>query len=112
MTFSLSCLSALTLGADRTTSPQAAVIPWLILLVGFTVAGGVVIMFVRRWLRDEKGGGGTGFTLQDLRDLHASGELSEEEFTRARTAMIERAKGPVKPVDKAGPTGNQPPAAG
>ncbi|MFA9477831.1 hypothetical protein ACERK3_05925 [Phycisphaerales bacterium AB-hyl4] len=34
-----------------------------------------------------------GFTLSDMRRLHAAGELSDEEFERVRSAMIGQARG-------------------
>jgi hypothetical protein len=71
------------------------VLPWLLVLLGAVIIGGIILVAVRRTLRS--GGGGppadAGFTLQDLRDLHAAGELSDDEFARARDAMIERVKG-------------------
>src|ERR1043165_262191 len=85
--------------AISTVPPQAAsgrhtqagdVIPWLILLIGFILAGGVLIYFVKRWTKQDQASSAAGFTLQDLRELHARGELSEEEFQSARRAMIGR----------------------
>jgi uncharacterized membrane protein len=41
------------------------------------------------------------FTLQTLRELHASGQLSDEEFAKARDAMIGRVKSAA--ADTSGP---------
>jgi len=65
-------------------------LPWLIGLLFVVVIGAVAIYLIRRTVRG--GGRGTasedGFTLQELRDLHAAGDLSDEQFARAREAII------------------------
>jgi hypothetical protein len=75
----------------------ADVLPWLLVLIGVIVVGGVIIYYVRRSLYGDGSSSGGGFTLQDLRDMHASGELSDEQFERARAQMIGRLKGEPKP---------------
>ena len=70
------------------------VIPWLVALLGVVVIGGVGIWIVRRMLKHDSGGGAGGFTLQDLREMKASGELNDEEFERARDAIIGRLSEP------------------
>ena len=63
--------------------------PWLALLVGVVVLGTIVILMVRRLLTNrECESDGTAFTLQELREMRDRGELTEEEFQRARTAMV------------------------
>lgn len=54
--------------------------------------GGMLIYFVRKWMAGDSSTPAEGFTLQDLRDLHARGELTDEEYQNARTAMIGRVK--------------------
>ena len=73
--------------ADRSASE---VIPWLILFIGLVLAGGVLIFYVRRWMRSDGGKSEVGFTLQDLREMHARDDLSDAEFQSARAAMIGR----------------------
>ena len=69
----------------------ADVLPWLILLLGLVIAGGIVIFWVRRSLSAaHSSSSDTGFTLHELRELHRKGEISDEEFERARTAIISR----------------------
>ena len=41
--------------------------------------------------------GAGGFTLQELRDMHASGQLGDEEFQRARDSLIGRLAEPADP---------------
>lgn len=74
--------------------------PWLALLLVFVVVGFMVVIYLRRSLHSEVTGRGQGFTLQDLRDLHRSGKLSDDEFEAAKAAMIGRLR-PTKPTGKA-----------
>ncbi len=84
----------------------AHVLPWLVALLGVVVIGATGIWLVRRLVRQESGGGEGGFTLQDLRDMKASGQLSDEEFNRARDAMIGRLSEPSEAEqDQDGTTG-------
>jgi membrane protein implicated in regulation of membrane protease activity len=80
--------------ADPSQAIFGEVLPWLIALLLFAVVGGIVIMVMRRWVRSsEDGPSGEGFTLHDLRQLHAAGRLSDEEFQQAKARLIERVKG-------------------
>ncbi len=97
-------------GLQLASSPSSAgsafgeMLPWLAGLAALVVAGGVVIYFLRRSL----GRGDTpseGFTLQDLRDLHARGSLSDEEFERAKSTLIEHASR-TEPADADAPSGD------
>ncbi len=66
------------------------VLPWLGALVGVVVLGAVAIWLIRRTFgRDDRGGPG-GFTLQELRTMHAAGGLSDEEFRQAKESVIGR----------------------
>ncbi len=66
------------------------VMPWLLLFMGLVIVGGVIIMLARRVLNTTSSSTQPGFTLHDLRTLHTKGELTDEEFERAREAMIAR----------------------
>ena len=55
-------------------------------LIGVVV--GLLIGRVRRWRTQESDTSGEPWTLQDLRDLHALGELTDEEFERLKAAML------------------------
>ncbi len=72
----------------------AHILPWLVALLGVVVIGAAGIWVVRRSVRRESDGGAGGFTLQDLRNMKASGQLSDEEFSRARDSMIEQLSEP------------------
>lgn len=85
-------VSVLTNATPR-QDPQSLLsemLPWLILLLGVVIAGGVVIFWVKRSMEDARAGskGDSGFTLHELRELHGKGEISDEEFERARAAII------------------------
>ena len=95
--------------ADKSSQLFADILPWLIAIVVFVIVGGVMIYLIRRWLRSDSGTDPIGFTLQDLRELHARGEITDEEFAHAREQMIGRLKQPggasARP-GKAHPPGN------
>jgi hypothetical protein len=88
------------------------VLPWLIVLLAVVVVGAVVVVAARRLLRSDDWGGG-GFTLHDLRQMHARGELSDEEYARARAQMVGRLRPPpdqeqFDAADSSSTTGNTP----
>jgi Short C-terminal domain len=93
---SLLTLASTSSGGDKSNRLFKDVYPWLIVLVGVVLVGGVVIYLVRRYMRSaaDSSSSGAGFSLQDLRDLHAAGELSDDEFQRAKAQMIGRLQGP------------------
>ena len=64
-------------------------LPWLGALGLAVLIGAVAIHFVRRWLTPADGESGD-FTLKQLRDLHAAGDLTDEEFDRAKDTVIGR----------------------
>jgi hypothetical protein len=64
--------------------------PWLAALLLVVCAGGLVIYLLRRSMDRPESGPGEAFTLHQLRELHASGALSDEEFERAKASIIGR----------------------
>ena len=58
-----------------------------LLLAGLLVLG-LLIILVRRWRTRSKAVSGEPWTLQDLRDLHESGKLSDEEYERLKATML------------------------
>jgi hypothetical protein len=76
--------------ADESSQLLSKVFPWLLVLIGVILVGGVVLMLIRRNLSSETTSPSTGFTLHDLRTLHDAGEISDEEFDRAKKMMIGR----------------------
>ena len=59
----------------------------LLVLVVVVVVGWFAIVRLRNWMRSGAESS-EPFTLEDLRKLHREGQLSDEEFERAKTMMI------------------------
>ena len=59
----------------------------LLALIVVVVIGWFGIVRIRRWMKGEEEAN-EPFTLNDLRQLRQQGKLSEEEFAKARDAMI------------------------
>ncbi len=81
----------------------AEILPWLAALVGLVCLGALAVYLLRRTLGRRETTPDEGFTLQQLRDLRATGALSDQEFERAKATIIGRlsgtrdAKGESKP---------------
>ncbi|MHC4709297.1 MAG: SHOCT domain-containing protein [Planctomycetota bacterium] len=78
-----------TAAATRPGDLFGQVWPWLAALLLVVGVGALVIYLIRRSM-GRQDSGRDGFTLQDLRDLHASGALSAEEFAKAKASVIGR----------------------
>ncbi|HIA71708.1 MAG TPA: SHOCT domain-containing protein [Phycisphaerales bacterium] len=66
-------------------------LPAIILLLAFTIVGGVIIFVVRRKLK-EPPSTTIAFTLGDLRKLRDQGDISIEEYNRAKESIIQSVK--------------------
>ena len=78
-------------------------LPWLIMLLIVVVVGAAGIYLVRRMLQGGHGATGEGFTLYELRRMRAAGQLSDEEFERAKALIIERVGGSASAPNEIGP---------
>ena len=87
-------------------------LPWLGLLVVVVLVGGGIALGLRRRLLGGSEGSSVGFTLSDLRDRRARGEISEEEYERAHARMVRsvRATAESDSPDPRRPAGAVPPA--
>ena len=65
---------------------------WLGALLVLVVGLFVLVVWVRRRLSPKEDFHGEGFTLGDLRRLHKAGQLSDEEFEKAKAVMIAAAQ--------------------
>lgn len=66
---------------------------WSLVLIGFLVFMFVVVTFIRRGLRgDDTPTTGPAFTLGDLRDLHKRGQMTDDEYARAKAALVNAIK--------------------
>lgn len=79
--------------AAREGDALTSILLWSGVLVIAVIVGALVISLVRRNFARSDEDQQQGFTLQELRDLHAGGELSDEEFDRAREALIGEVRG-------------------
>ena len=78
-----------TAAATRPGDLFGQVWPWLAALLLVVGVGALVIYLIRRSM-NHRDSDNEGFTLQDLRNLHASGALSDEEFAKAKASVIGR----------------------
>jgi hypothetical protein len=72
----------------------ADMIPWLGIMCVVVLVLGTIALWLRSRSRNLKTDSTDGYTLGDLRRMHASGELTDEEFTKAREVMISSLRGP------------------
>ncbi len=64
---------------------------WAVAMIAFVVIGAVVVMVLRRsCVGKDSRGSADPFSLHELRRLRDTGAVSEEEFQRARAAMLGR----------------------
>ena len=75
-------------------SSTASVFIWSFILIILIVISAAGVMRLRRWMKedDDTPSGRIGFTLSDLRQLHKQGQMTDEEFERARAKMVEAGK--------------------
>ena len=78
-----------------------------VLLVVVAIVG-LVVSRIRRWRTEEADTSGEAWPLQDLRDLHAAGELTDEEFEQLRAEMIAAVKGSPPEADPEPPVTDDP----
>jgi len=106
----------LLLAKDATADAGVDIIVALAWLSAAAVVLAVAFLVVRRLvLRGEADDGvATGFTLGDLRRLHAEGELTDAQFEQAKAALIARGRAALgaSEADTVGPSGMQSNASG
>jgi hypothetical protein len=81
------------IAAATLLAQAASVFGWSLVVIALVVGGFVAISWLRKWMKeDDMPSGGTGFGLGELRQMHARGELSDDEYERARGKMTAAAK--------------------
>jgi Short C-terminal domain len=85
-------------------APPISFFGWLLAILVILIVGMYVAVYVKKRLKEPDEPTGPGFTLSDLRQLHKSGQMSDEEFERAKAKIVVAAKTaalrePAKPVD-------------
>lgn len=93
--------------AQSSTGGSASIVVWVIVLMLATIVGFWLAMVIRkRALSADDDGTAEGLTLGALRDMHARGDLDDEEYERARAAILARAGvDPDKVRPLVGPSG-------
>lgn len=84
----------------------ADILLWSGLLIGAFVLLVAIAAWIKRRLRAPTDADGAPFTLHELRTLHAKGSLSDEEFERAKAALLGSRIGKAR-----GSAGDTPPHA-
>jgi uncharacterized membrane protein len=77
-----------------------AIFVWSLVLLAVVIVGFGLVVWVKRRLKEPDEGPAIGFTLADLRELHRTGKISDEEFERARgkmAAMLKHRESTEKP---------------
>src|SRR5215203_1519870 len=78
------------IGADNV----AKIIQGLAILLVVLVVGFIAVSELRQMIgrKEEPGGPVVGFSLADLREMHRTGRLTDEEFARAKDKVVDAAK--------------------
>ncbi|MFT3784726.1 MAG: hypothetical protein QM770_00985 [Tepidisphaeraceae bacterium] len=74
--------------AQGSTGNYGALFTALLMVLALALVGIVLLALVRRKVRNLDATGGADFTLSDLRRLKESGQISNEEFERAKARMV------------------------
>ncbi len=88
--------------AQAAGQSSAAILRWLAVILVLCVAIIAFALWLRRRLQaeDEDPLPDTpGFTLADLRDMHAQGKLTDEEFATAKAGIIARSRALLHPEE-------------
>jgi hypothetical protein len=72
--------------------PIGSIVQVSLILLALIFGGWVTVWQVKRRLTQPDETSGAGFTLSDLRQLHKSGQMSDEEFERAKAKVVEAAR--------------------
>jgi hypothetical protein len=72
---------------------------WSLALIGLLLVGFFVVMKVKARMREPDQPVSVGFSLSDLRQMHQQGQLSDEEFERAKGKLLATMQKVEKPVE-------------
>ena len=65
---------------------------WALVIVALVLAGFVAVTWIRRWASSADDAPAGGFTLGELRRLHQAGQMTDEEYEKAKAMIVEAAK--------------------
>ena len=74
--------------AARPAELFGALLPILLVLAGMVFIGWIAVLMIRRSVRHSDESTGGSFTLGQLRRMHASGELSDQEYEHAKSSIL------------------------
>jgi hypothetical protein len=77
-----------------TPEQQRGIMFWGVILIAAVLVGAVVIMMLRRWLKEPLAGASddAGFSLSELRAMRDRGEITPEEYEQTRSRVIAKVK--------------------
>lgn len=84
---------------EFSTNEYGRILLWCLVLAVVAIAGFLVATWARKRLRPTDEPQASGFSLDELRRLHKSGQLSDVEYERARSKVV-AALLPKKPPGK------------
>ncbi len=86
----------LTLGQSGSMS---SMLVWIVVLIVVAIVGGVLIFSIRRRMLagDDSVSVGSSGLLDHLHQMHRSGEMDDEEYARARNAILRKVRDDVEP---------------
>ena len=74
---------------------------WSLVLIIIIIGMFAAVSFYRKWMNSSDSGSAEGFTLSDLRKLHKSGQMTDEEFEKAKKILVGNFKAASeKPANK------------
>ncbi len=83
-----------------------SILKGVVALLVIAVLGYLAVRALNQWMRsDNDQSAGAGFTLADLRQLHRSGQMSSEEFEKAKAILMAA----TRPSEAKGNSTDRPP---
>jgi len=76
---------------------------WSLILILIIMVLFVAVGLYRKWMKSEDTTGGEGFTLSDLRKLHKAGQMTDEEFEKAKKVLIGSVKASAEKMGQTPP---------
>lgn len=70
-----------------------SIVIWSLVLIAVLIGMFLLVGRIKHWLHPPaEPTGGAGFTLSDLRQFHREGKMSDEEFEKAKSKIIDAAQ--------------------
>ncbi len=88
-------LAAGTNGTDNPSNDYLWIFVWSIALVAMVALLYLAIIRLRRWMSGPEDLTPEGFTLSDLRKLHDKGQLTDQEYERAKSQLVQQSQAAI-----------------